>query len=647
MALADVVQQLDLTVASRARACPTARRTPGNGYARTVQNQSPVHESATELVGMPPADSNITDLIVASCADRPDAPVYAVRNGAGGWVDVHFTAFLTQVRAVAAGLIARGVQPGDRVGLFSPTSYAWAVLDQAVWFAGAVSVPIYETSSAHQVEHIVTDSGLRVVAVGSEELGERVAEAAGHAGVDVATFPLTDAGLAELAEAGAFVSDDAVEHARSLATLASPASIVYTSGTTGRPKGAVITHGNFVGAAINVLHFAREVVQWSPETTTSRTLLFLPLAHVLAHAVQVICLYARIQVAHSGSPATLLGDLASFHPTWLLAVPRVFEKVEAGIEAKAQKSGTGPIYAAAKRTAIEWSTAVDEAEFGDGPGPSALLRARRALFDRLVYRKIREALGGEVISCVSGASALSPELVHFFRGAGIPIVEGYGLTETTAPATVNIPGAHRVGTVGLPVAGVTVKIAEDGEILIRGPVVFDGYHGMPQASAEAMEDGFFRTGDIGALDEHGFLRITGRKKDVIITAGGKNVYPTPMEEALRQHRLIEHVVVVGENRPFVGALITLDTEAFTQWALDRELSLTPAEAATDPTVLASIQEAVDQVNAGVSRAESIRRFRILDHPFTEDSGHVTQSQKLKRAQVIEDHAEDVEALYRR
>ena len=248
---------------------------------------------------------------------------------------------------------------------------------------------------------------------------------------------------------------------------------------------------------------------------------------------------------------------------------------------------------------------------------------------------------------MSGASALSPELVHFFRGAGIPIVEGYGLTETTAPATANIPGAHRVGTVGLPVAGVTVKIAEDGEILIRGPVVFDGYHGMPKASAEAMEDDFFRTGDIGALDEHGFLRITGRKKDVIITAGGKNVYPTPMEEALRQHRLIEHVVVVGENRPFVGALITLDTEAFTQWALDRELSLTPAEAATDPTVLASIQEAVDQVNAGVSRAESIRRFRILDHPFTEDSGHVTQSQKLKRAQVIEDHAEDVEALYRR
>ena len=611
-----------------------------------MQNQSPVHESATELVGMPPADSNITDLIIASCADRPDAPVYALRNGAGAWVDVRFTAFLAQVRAVAAGLLARGVRPGDRVGLFSPTSYAWAVLDQAVWFAGAVSVPIYETSSAHQVEHIVTDSGLRLVAVGSDDLGERVAEAAGHAGADVTTFPLTDAGLAALAEDGASVADDAVEHARSLATLTSPASIVYTSGTTGRPKGAVITHGNFVGAAINVLHFAREVVQWSP-TTTSRTLLFLPLAHVLAHAVQVICLYARIQVAHSGSPATLLGDLASFHPTWLLAVPRVFEKVEAGIEVQARKGGTGSIYAAAKRTAIAWSKAVDEAEFGDGPGPSAPLRARRALFDRLVYRRIRQALGGEVISCVSGASALAPDLVHFFRGAGIPIMEGYGLTETTAPATVNIPGAHRVGTVGLPVAGVTVKIADDGEVLIRGPVVFGGYHGMPEASAEALQDGFLRTGDIGALDEHGFLRITGRKKDVIITAGGKNVYPTPMEEALRQHRLIEHVVVVGENRPFVGALITLDTEAFTQWALDRELSLTPAEAATDPTVLASIQEAVDQVNADVSRAESIRRFRILDHAFTEDSGYVTQSQKLKRAQVIEDYADDLEALYRR
>lgn len=611
-----------------------------------MENPTPVLESATELVGMPPAESNVTDLILASFAERPQAPVYARRNGAGGWVDVRFDAFLAQVRRVAAGLIARGVRPGDRVGLLAATSYPWAVLDQAVWFAGAVSVPIYETSSAHQVEHILSDSGTLLVAVGTDALDERVREAAGLADLAVETFPLTDAGLAELERAGSSVGKEAVEQARSVATLASPASIVYTSGTTGRPKGAVITHGNFVGAAVNVLHFARDVVQWSP-TTTSRTLMFLPLAHVLAHAVQVICLHGRIQVAHSESPATLLGDLASFHPTWLLAVPRVFEKLESGIEAKSRKAGTGAVYAAAKRTAIAWSEAVEAATFEDGRGPSPLLRARHALFDRLVYRRIREALGGEVLSCVSGASALAPELVHFFRGVGVPIVEGYGLTETTAPATVNIPGAHRVGTVGLPVAGVTVRIAEDGEILIRGPVVFDGYLGMPEASAEAEKDGFFRTGDIGSLDEHGFLSITGRKKDLIITAGGKNVYPTPMEEALRQHRLVEHVVVVGENRPFVGALITLDEEALTAWSLDRERSITLAEAAVDPGVLESVQEAVDAVNADVSRAESIRRIRILDRTFTEGSGHVTQSQKLKRAQVIQDHAADVEALYHR
>ena len=635
MAVAHVVQQLDLT------------HGPGMTTLGWVTTSSPLTESATDLVAMPPAETNLTDLILSSCREDPSAPVYAVRNGAGGWLDVGFGAFLDRVRSVARGLLARGVAPGDRVAVFAPTSYEWAVLDQAVWFAGAVSVPIYETSSESQVRHILADSGTRLLAHGGDELGELARAAAASAGIELDLFPLSAEGLDALAEEGAGVSGEELEAARSRPTLADPASIVYTSGTTGSPKGAIITHGNFAAAAINVLHFARDVVQWNPQGHHSRTLLFLPLAHVLAHAVQVICLYARIQVAHAASPATLLQDLPSFRPTWLLAVPRVFEKLEAGIAAQAERSGTGRIYAAAKQTAIAFSQAEEARAYEGGRGPSAALRARHALFDRLVYRKIRQTLGGEVHSCVSGASALSPELVHFFRGVGVPIVEGYGLTETTAPATVNIPTAMRVGTVGLPVAGVTVRIAEDGEILLSGPVVFGGYHGQPEATAAVLQDGFFRTGDLGSLDEHGFLRITGRKKDVIVTAGGKNVYPGPMEERLREHRLVGQFVVVGDGRPYVGALLTLAPDELKRWSMDRELDLTLEEAATHPAVRAAVQEKVDEVNARVSRAESIRRFLILDHELSEASGHMTQSQKLKRSQVLADYTADIEALYQR
>ena len=611
-----------------------------------MHQETPTTEASTDAVGMPPAETNVTDLILASAAEAPDAPVYALRNGAGAWLDVRFDAFLDQVRAVAKGLMARGVDRGDRVALFAATSYEWAVLDQAVWFAGAVSVPIYETSSAHQVAHILGDSGAVLAGVGTPALDARTRDAAALASCTVDTFPMTPEGLDELVREGRDVPDEELEAARAAATLADPASIVYTSGTTGQPKGAIITHGNFVGACINVLTFAAEVVGHG-HAEPSRTLIFLPLAHVLAHAVQVICLYGRLQVAHAPSTATLLKDLGSFRPTWLLAVPRVFEKVESGIAAKAEKAGTGRIYRAARATAVEWSEAVQAREHGEGPGPSVALTARRALFDRLVYRKVREALGGQVRYCISGASALSPELMHVFRGMGVPIVEGYGLTETTAPATVNIPGAHRIGTVGLPVAGATVRIAEDGEVLIAGPVVFGGYHGRPEASAESFDGEFFRTGDLGSLDQDGYLRITGRKKDVIVTAGGKNVYPTPLEDILRRHRLVDHAVVVGDDRPYVGALIVLDEDELTSWALDRERSLTLAEAAEDPQVLAALQEAVDEANETVSRAEAIRRIRVLDHVVTEESGHLTQSQKLKRSQLIEDFADEVDALYQR
>ena len=612
-----------------------------------MHKPSSLTEISTDLSVDLPQDGNITDLILSSHAEDPTAPVYAVRNGAGGWLDVSYSAFLDEVRAAAKGLIALGVQPGDRVAIFAPTSYEWAVLDQAIWFAGAISVPIYETSSAHQVEHILSDSGSALVACGTAAHEKTAQRAAVDGGLTVATFQVSGPGLAELASHGTDVDEATLEAARATADLDDVASLVYTSGTTGKPKGAMITHRNFAVGGLNVLTFAQEVVSWKPEGHDARTLMFLPLAHVLAHAVQVICLIGRIQIAHASSMGTLTRDLASFHPSWLLAVPRVFEKLESGVATKAKNAGNEKIFNAARATAVAYSQAQEAAALGTGSGPSLALKAKRAVFDRLVFAKLRAALGGAVQYSVSGASALDPELAHFFRGAGLPIMEGYGLTETTAPATVNIPTAVRLGSVGLPVCGTTLRIAEDAEILVKGPIVFKGYWQNEEATAEAFDaEGFFRTGDLGSLDEDGYLSIIGRKKELIVTAGGKNVYPTPMEEGLRRHRLVNHVVVVGENRPYVGALVTLDPEALAEWCKDNgRPELTMSQAAQDEQVRAAVQEAVDKINEGVSRAESIRRFAILDHELSEASGHVTQSMKLKRNTVMEDFTADVEALY--
>lgn len=605
-------------------------------------------ETSTEQVAQLPAESNITDLVLQAAAADPHAAAYAVRNGAGGWLDVSYTAFLDQVRAVAKGLIAHGVTPHSRVGIMAPTSYEWAVIDQAIWFAGAVSVPIYETSSPLQVQHVLTDSETRVVFTAAERQATAVRRAAqdmGQAGEDVIVVPLSAEGLAELVEYGREVSDEQLEAARSTPVLSDTASLVYTSGTTGRPKGTRITHGNFAEGAVNILPFASEIVGMED----SRTLMFLPLAHVLAHAVQVICLVGRIQIAHASDLKTLTADLASFHPTWLLAVPRVFEKLDAGALENARQGGKEKIFTAARTTAIQYSEALDAQSRGEGSGPGVALRAKHALFNKLVYPKIRGILGGSARFTVSGASPLNPELAHFFRGAGLQMQEGYGLTETTAPATLNIPGHTRVGSVGLPVPGTTVRIAADQEILIDGTIIFDGYHGQPEASAAAFdEEGFFRTGDIGRLDEDGFLYVTGRKKEIIVTAGGKNVYPTPLEEAVRSAGVVSQVVVVGEGRPFVGALVSLDPEGLAQWSSAAGIGkMSLSQASRDERVRAAVQQAVDLANESVSQAESIRRFTILDTELTEASGHVTPSQKLQRKTVIQDFAGAIEELYRR
>jgi long-chain acyl-CoA synthetase len=594
-------------------------------------------------------ESNVTDLLLEQHAKDPVHALYS-RKGPSGWTDVSVQHFLQQVTALAKGLIAGGITPGETVAVMSATRYEWTVVDFAIWFAGGVTVPIYETSSAAQVEWILHDSGARRVFV------EDQAKAALVQGVLDASTVLGDRlvavvrmehdgaapNLASLAAAGTGVTDAELERHRTAASLADVASLVYTSGTTGKPKGCEITHANFALVAKNIVLFLPELLM----QPRSRTLMFLPLAHVLARAVQVVCLSSGSTLGHTASAKELLDDLASFKPSFLLVVPRIFEKVYAGASQKAAAAGKDRIFTAAAAAAIDYSKALDAASRGNGSGPGLLLRARHAVFDRLLYPRLRQAFGGQLRYTVSGASPLSSNDAHFFRGAGVPVLEGYGLTETTAPCTVNTPARTKVGTVGIPVPGTTVRVADDGEILVKGIGVFKGYHANEAANAEAFVDGFFRTGDLGSLDEDGFLTITGRKKDLLVTAGGKNVAPGPLEEKIREHQLVGQAVVIGDGRPFVSALVNLDPEGLHDWCTARKAPvMAPAEAAADQTVRAAIQEAIDAANLTVSKAESIRSFVILDADFTVESGHLTPSLKLKRAAVVRDYEQQINRIY--
>jgi long-chain acyl-CoA synthetase len=471
-------------------------------------------------------------------------------------VDVPAAKFLQDVSALAKGLIAGGLEPGDTVAVMSATSYEWTLVDFAIWFAGGVTVPIYETSSARQVEWIIRDAGVRRVFAQDRATVDLVS------GVVAGSAPLRDRlvhvvrmdddgaapNLASLAAAGAGVSDAELERHRSRAGLDDVASLVYTSGTTGNPKGCEITHGNFALVARNIVPFLPELLL----KDQARTLMFLPLAHVLARAVQVVCLTAGATLGHTPGAAQFLDDLGTFRPTFLLVVPRIFEKVRSTAAHKAAVAGKARLFQAASAAAIRYSRELDRESRGEGPGPGLLLKVRHGLFDRLLYPRLRQALGGQVGHTVSGASPLALEDAHFFRGVGIPVLEGYGLTETTAPCTVNTPSHTRVGSVGIPIPGTTIRVAEDGEILVKGIGVFKGYHGNPAANAEAFVDGFFRTGDLGSLDQDGFLTVTGRKKDLLLTAGGKNVASGPLEEVIRSHQLVDQAVVVGDGRPFVS-----------------------------------------------------------------------------------------------
>ncbi len=582
-----------------------------------------------------PTTGNLTDDVVANAADAPDGVAFSRRRGEE-WEDVTAAAFLGEVRAVAKGLVAAGIQAGDRVALISKTRYEWTLVDYAIWFCGAVSVPIYETSSSEQIEWILGDSSARAVVAEGPVHTARIAERRSALTELNHVWSLQDNAIEVLRRLGEDIADDELETRRTTATPGDVATIIYTSGTTGRPKGCLLTHGNFMfelGVAVPELHELFEAEDAS-------TLLFLPLAHVFARIIQVGAVKARVRLGHSADIKRLLPDLAEFQPTFVLAVPRVFEKVFNTASQRATAEGRGGIFDRAAEAAITYSRAVDRGRV------SVATKARHALFSRLVYGKLRAALGGRCRYAVSGGAPLGDRLGHFYRGIGLTVLEGYGLTETTAALTANRPDALKIGTVGQPLPGTEVRVAEDGELLFRGGQVFAGYWANETATSEVLEpDGWFHTGDVGEIDEEGFVRITGRKKEILVTAGGKNVAPSALEDRVRAHPLVSQCLVVGDGRPFIAALITLDAEALPDWASAHGKSGDVASLVDDADVRDEVQAAVDDANAAVSRAESIRKFAILPHDWTEEGGQLTPSLKLKRNVVVRECKDDIAALY--
>jgi long-chain acyl-CoA synthetase len=582
-------------------------------------------------------ETNTADFVFANARSGPQH-VALRRRVDGAWADVTAQAFADEVTAVAKGLIAAGINAGDRVAVMSKTRYEWTLADLALFTAGAIVVPIYETSSAEQVEWILTDSGARAAFVESEGHAKIVESVRANASELATVWQFDAGGIDSLVTAGAEVTDDEVTKRRESVTLDDVASIIYTSGTTGRPKGCQLNHRSFVSEITELLDGLQDLFN-----KNTSTLLFLPIAHVFGRAIEVGALAAGCTLGHTADVKNLMADLSDFKPTFVLAVPRVFEKVYNTAKQKAHAEGHGKIFDRAEAVAIAYS----EATSGRGR-PALGLRLQHALFDRLVYSKLRAALGGNCVAAVSGGAPLGSRLGHFFRGVGVTIYEGYGLTETTAGITVNRPDALKVGTVGRPVGGVTVHIAEDGELLFKSPLVFAGYWRNPDATSEAIDpDGWFHTGDIGEIDDDGFVRITGRKKELIVTAGGKNVAPAVLEDRVRANWLISQCLVVGDQQPFIAALITIDVEAFPTWLEQhgKPADTQIADVVDDPMLQADVQAAIDEANKAVSKAESIRKFTILANDWTEAGGQLTPSLKLKRNVVHSENAEQIAALY--
>ena len=578
---------------------------------------------------------NLTNLIAERAWFEPER-ITMSRPLGDGWQSVTAREVDEEVRATAKGLIAAGIQIGDRVAIMARTRYEWTILDFAIWYAGAVVVPIYDTSSAEQIDWILNDSSTVGIIVETPALRELVQTVIPSHTKHV--WVMTEDVLTVLRNAGAQVSDDEIERRRAALGPDTLATLIYTSGTTGKPKGVSLTHGNFLAECGNVVQGASDLFL----KPGGSTLLFLPVAHVFGRMVQIGAINSGLHLAHCSDPLGRLPiDLASFKPTFVLAVPRIFEKIYNGAEARAEAAGKGKIFRKAADVAIAYSEALDKKRI------SPVLKLKHGLFDKLVYSKIRAGMGGRVEAAISGGAPLGVRLGHFYRGAGVTILEGYGLTETTAGATLNLTGAHRVGSVGRPIPGTSIKIAEDGEVLIRGAIVMRGYWQNDAANAEVFDsEGWFKSGDLGKLDDEGFLYIVGRKKEIIVTAGGKNVAPAVLEDRLRAHPLVSQCLVVGDNQPFIAALVTIDQDSLKGWVTNhKKEGASMADLANDPDLIAVIQTAVDDANKAVSKAESIRKFTILTTDFTIAGGHLTQKLSIKRHVVAKEFAKEIDQLF--
>jgi len=585
-----------------------------------------------------PATGNLTDDVVRNAAEAPEAPVLARPDGDGGWADVSAAAFLAEVSGVAKGLVAAGVAAGDRVALMSRTRYEWTLLDYAIWFAGAVTVPVYQTSSTDQLAWILEDSGACAVLTETAAHRAQVNEAREDRLEHLHhVWTIDDNAVDVLTRLGADVPDDELERRRTTATPLDLATLIYTSGTTGQPKGCMVTHGNLSFELATATHELGDLFAGEDAST----LVLLPLAHVFARIVQVGCVRTRTRLAHSGDVRSLSEDLRSFRPTFVLGVPRLFERLFTTSSQRAAAAGNGAAFDRAAENAIAFSRGLDR-----GRVP-VRVRAQHAYFARTAHRRVLEALGGRCRLAISGGAPLGERLTHFYRGIGLTVLEGYGLTESTAALTVNLPEAMKIGSVGRPLPGTTVRVADDGELVFRGGQVFAGYWGDEEATAEILEaDGWLHTGDVGEVDDEGFVRVTGRKKEILVTAGGKNVAPAVLEERVRAHALVDQCLVVGDGRPFIGALLTLDRDAVALWAEGRGKSADLDRLVDDDDLRAELEAAVEEANTSVSRAEAIRRFRVLPGAWSEEDGQLTPSLKLKRSVVLRQVRDDVEDLYR-